>query len=587
MQLRTKKKNNNLDTTIMKTKYALIALLAITFFGCDDNTAGLGLGMFPDSDQNLNGKLSTFDVTTESVPTGRIYAKTNIGYVGKFTDNTFGAYNAGFLATLNCPAGTTFDKVYKEADDKATATGSMITSFTDIDEKITDGFTPIYENEDGTGKVIGNCQISIYLWYSSYFGDSLTACRLSIYELNKKKLEIKDNPYYTDIDPTKFYNANSPIVLGTKAYTAVDLSVSDSIRNLSGYVPSVRIHLNKTMTQDLGRRLLEANGADFSNRFNDIFKGIYVKSDYGDGTVLYINEVRMDVRSLRYSTDSITGVKRETKAGKDSITYTGRSFYSTREVIQANQLTNDPQKIAAIIAEGENTYLKTPAGIFTQATLPISAIGEQLHQDTLNAVKLTFSNYNQASDKKFGMSIPSNVLLIRKKYKDSFFEKNQLTDGITSFTTKHLSNTNQYVFSNITNLVNDCLAEREAAEKICKEGIKLQITNSNGEKEEITVYKIADWEKYSDWNKVVLIPVLITYDSSGNGGYGQQPNVIGIQHDLKPGYVKLKGGKLGESLVPAIDFPLTNPDGSTRMVPNPKYALKLEVISTNFGVATK
>lgn len=31
----------------MKAKYALIALLAITFFGCDDSTGGLGLGMFP------------------------------------------------------------------------------------------------------------------------------------------------------------------------------------------------------------------------------------------------------------------------------------------------------------------------------------------------------------------------------------------------------------------------------------------------------------------------------------------------------------------------------------------------------------
>ena len=31
----------------MKAKYALIALLAITFLGCEDNTAGLGLLMFP------------------------------------------------------------------------------------------------------------------------------------------------------------------------------------------------------------------------------------------------------------------------------------------------------------------------------------------------------------------------------------------------------------------------------------------------------------------------------------------------------------------------------------------------------------
>ena len=74
----------------MKAKYALIALLAITFFGCDDNTGSLGLGMFPGIDQNIKGKLSTFNVITESVATGKMYAKTNVGYVGKFTDKDFG-----------------------------------------------------------------------------------------------------------------------------------------------------------------------------------------------------------------------------------------------------------------------------------------------------------------------------------------------------------------------------------------------------------------------------------------------------------------------------------------------------------------
>ena len=112
----------------MKAKYALIALLAITFWGCDDNTAGLGLGMFPGSDQNINGKLSTFDVTTESVHAGKIYAMTNVGYVGKFTDETFGTYQAGFLAELNCPSGMTFPGVYNGTalDSKGKATQIMV-----------------------------------------------------------------------------------------------------------------------------------------------------------------------------------------------------------------------------------------------------------------------------------------------------------------------------------------------------------------------------------------------------------------------------------------------------------------------------
>ena len=59
------------------------------------------------------------------------------------------------------------------------------------------------------------------------------------------------------------------------------------------------------------------------------------------------------------------------------------------------------------------TYLKSPAGIFTQITLPISQIAEKLQGDTLNAVKLGIPIYKETSDKKFGMSTPRNVLLIR------------------------------------------------------------------------------------------------------------------------------------------------------------------------------
>lgn len=231
----------------MKAKYALIALLAISFFGCDDNTAGLGLGMFPGSDRDINGKLTTFDVTTESVPAGEIYAKTNIGYVGKFTDATFGTYEAGFLAQLNCPQGMTFPEAFSGTT--TSGTGKMMTSFSNVEDAVSKNYTII---KDGSTP-IGNCQINIYLWYDSYFGDSLTACRLSMYELDKKKVDDKGNKhywyedpkaYYTNINPAAYYDKTTSL-LGNKAYTAVDLSISDSIRNLSTYVPYVKITLIK------------------------------------------------------------------------------------------------------------------------------------------------------------------------------------------------------------------------------------------------------------------------------------------------------------------------------------------------------
>ena len=562
----------------MKAKYALIALLAITFFGCDDNTAGLGLGMFPGSDQNINGKLTTFDVTTKSIPVGEVYAKTNIGYVGKFTDETFGTYQAGFLAQLNCPEGMTFPEAFK--GDYNSGTGKMITDFDNVEKSVSKSYTPI---KDDQGKDIGNCQINIYLWYDSYFGDSLTACRLSMYELDQKvdgAYWYKDpKAYYTNIDPTLYYNQETSL-LGRKSYTAVDLSISDSLRNLSTYTPYVKITLDKTKTEELGKDLLtQGRTKDLYKKFQSIFPGLYVKSDYGDGTILYVNSVQMDVAFLEHARDSITGGLLHTSAGKDSVIYNGRSFTSTREVIQANRLENDTEKIQECINESKWTYLKSPAGIFTQITLPISQIAEKLQGDTLNAVKLGIPIYNETSDKKFGMSTPRNVLLIRKKYKDSFFKDNQLSDGVTSSLFNPTTSFTQYTFNNITQMINDCLAdgEREAAEKKLKNGgtITLQITDAEGNVKEETVDNIVDWERLSDWNKFILIPVLVTTDaSSSNSYYGSSSNVISIQHDLKPGYARLKGG--------------TNAtNASLDKEQQDKYKLKLEVVSTNFGTKSK
>ena len=563
----------------MKAKYALIVLLAITFWGCDDNTAGLGLRMFPESDRDINGKLSTFDVITESVHAGKIYAMTNVGYVGKFTDETFGTYQAGFLAQLNCPEGMTFPEAFSGTTESGT--GKMMTDFKNLAEGVSGNYTII---EDEKGNPIGNCQINIYLWYDSYFGDSFTACRLSMYVLDKKKGDKywNEDPdaYYTNIDPTRYYDSTTSL-LGNKSYTAVDLSISDSIRNLSTYVPYIKITLDQTKTQDLGLKLLkEGRTKDLYKKFQSIFPGLYVKSDYGDGTILYVNSVQMDVAFLEHARDSITGGLLHTSAGKDSVIYNGRSFTSTREVIQANRLENDTEKIQECINESKWTYLKSPAGIFTQITLPISQIAEKLQGDTLNAVKLGIPIYNETSDKKFGMSTPRNVLLIRKKYKDSFFKDNQLSDGITSslFNPTTTSFT-QYTFNNITQMINDCLAdgEREEAEKKFKNGgtITLQITDAEGNVKEEPVDNIVDWERLSDWNKFILIPVLVTTDSSSsNNYYGSSSNVISIQHDLKPGYARLKGGTNATNI-------------SLDKEQQDKYKLKLEVVSTNFGTKSK
>ena len=572
----------------MKAKYALIALLAITFFGCDDNTAGLGLGMFPESDQNINGKLTTFDVTTESVHAGKIYAMSNIGYVGKFTDETFGTYQAGFLAELNCPKGTTFPGIFNydkntAFDNKNKLTQTMVGEGGNAKDK--EDITFVRDEND---KIIGNIHtIELYLWYDSYFGDSLTASRLSVYELGDAEKELNENnAYYTDINPEEFYTPQN--LLGTKAYTAVDLSVKDSIRNLSTYVPSVHVSFKDEAAIRIGREIIQhayKAGTNFDNKaFREAFKGIYVKSDYGDGTILYINQIQMNVVYKSYAIDTIKGTilpKTVVKDGEspDSTYYGYRMFTSTREVIQANQLKNVNTAIQDCIKKDGWTYLKSPAGIFTQITLPINKIADQLQGDTLNAVKLGIPIYNETNDRKFGMSIPKSVLLIRNKYKDSFFKNNQLSDGITSSLFDYSSSTSsltQYTFNNITQMINNCLADKAAAERDIREKgfTKVSLTDPEGNVYEENVDNIEKWEELIEWDKFVLIPVLVTKDASSNSYYSSS-NVISIQHDLKPGYARLKGGSKGSQ---------QDPQG------NPLYpdnVLKLEVISTSFETKSK
>ena len=44
-----------------------------------------------------------------------------------------------------------------------------------------------------------------------------------------------------------------------------------------------------------------------------------------------------------------------------------------------------------------------------------------------------------------------------------------------------------------------------------------------------------------DWDKVLLIPVSLSYDNNSS-------QLIGVQHDLAPSYAKLVGGPTGDVL---------------------------------------
>ena len=232
------------------------------------------------------------------------------------------------------------------------------------------------------------------------------------------------------------------------------------------------------------------------------------------------------------------------KEGSDSTYYAVQYlFSSTPEVIQANKFTHS-EKLTEKINDPDNTYIKSPAGVFTALTIPYDEIYQTLGNDTLNAVKLSLTNYPDVSPYEISMETPSKVLLIRKKDLKEFFETNSLPDNITSYQVSHnATETNKYVFNNIANLVTITMREKNKAKEEAG-------ASWNAERE----------AKWVDENKLLVVPVVVdTYTASGG-----TTTVVGTTHDLKPTYARLVGGK------GTTDGKLNNP-------------IQLEVTHTRFG----
>ena len=455
----------------MKRLFSCILMAIATvvvFTQCDDNTESIGSSVVPENDK-ITARTDTLFATSRTIMANdSILAGTSDVYLGQYTDSE---------------SGTTF-------------TSSFVTQF---------GCTEDFEfPEEG---VIGDSAsyTKLRLYFDEYYGDSLNALRCEIYELDYTLEEGK--PYYTNLNPEEFYDAEK-MPLASKTFNAIDFQLHDTILISENYTRHIEIELPNSIGNRFISKFYETDAegentgkAHFANSeafINDVFKGIYVKCSHGDGTVLRIYRTRLDIGFQRFITSS-TGEK-------DSIQALSAPFYSGKEVLQANKFDN--RDLQPLVDEKEHTYIKTPAGLFTEVKLPVIEIIES--SDDINSAKISFTRYNEESG--LLTKAHENLLMIRKSELYKFFLKNKLNDNKTSFLTTFTSSTNEYTFTNIANLLKHCYEEYSSS------GLSL-----------------SEWEaRFPDWDKVVLIPVSTTNDSNGN--------VVKIIHDISISSMRLRGG---------------------------------------------
>ena len=452
----------------MKIKYLCALLLAALTYSCDDTTPGIGDTTIPDGDHiQAGGKI--YDVTTRSILADSVYARTSTAYLGRSTDPQFGEFTSDFIAQFNC--------------------------------------TDDFEFPEAVQEITG---LTLFVQYTKFFGDSLNSMRMRIDTLDKVIPEGDLNTFYTNVNPDNYYNENAKPI-AEKAYSAggTDAHLTDTLSSRY-YTQTIKLPTN------LGKFMYEKYKEDKNNYKNadafikNVLKGIYVRCTHGDGTILYIDNLDLRMHFSRLIKSSSNKL--------DSLVNTFADFAATKEVIQANRFQNS-ERLKELVDKDNCTYIKTPAGIYTEATLPVDEIYEAHQNDTLNAATLSFTRFNEKNNSSFAMGIPQYLIMVRKKEMYSFFEENKITDNISSFITSFTSNSNKYTFSNIAQLITHCIEEKKKGEA--------------GD---------PDWvKKNPDWNKVVLIPVKVDFDTNNS--------IIGVSNNLDMESAELKGGtKAGNEL---------------------------------------
>lgn len=430
----------------------VLVIAALTFAACDDTTEGIG-GSITNKIDNINISDSAFNVTTKSIVAGAVLSRNNTGLIGNMKDPETGNYVKGDYMTQL----------------------SVLPTFS-VD-------TLDYIKQANKGSIeADSCYLLVS--YNASYGDTIAPMKVTAYEMTKPMAE--DQEYYSDYDAFEKGWVNENNQHWSSNY---NLSNTSDVKNF-------KIYLNKKYTKDgktyknYGSYILQTY-AEHPEYFKTNYKflhnvcpGFYIKNVGGTGNMAKIWNTELIFYWTRHKT--IKAKDGVTDSTAVSIGY--NRFDGTEEVLQLNKIENNTENLEKLASQDQKkcTYLKSPAGIFTEVTLPIEDIMKGHEKDTLNTASISFPRLNNDNeDNPYNFATPSTILMVQKDSLQSFFEKSKLADNRTSYTASY-SNTgsykNAYTFQNIANLVS-------------------------------AMYK--NKGKGENWNKVVLVPVNVITTTQG------------------------------------------------------------------------
>ena len=385
----------------------IVLLLATLVVGCQENNSiSAGASTLPDNDIRVMS--DTFAVTSQLDSCVAISLTPDSFLLGE-CDTHFGTIKADILTQLACPEGFVYPG----------------------------GETAVVDS------------ICLYLYYKNWYGDGKTPLGITVYEMDKQSLqENASYPNNLQISDYCSLAESAHIVADSKIVVPATPSDSSYSSQNDTYVPTIRIKL----TDEFAQRFFAIKDFDSQKAFNQLFKGLYICTDFGASNVLYINDITMTV--FYHFTMNRAQLN-------DTIIHDTRSFYANEEVRQVNRFTYpNRQSILQQYSQVKDTnYIVSPANIYTELTVQMNEIYNRIDAqlgDTA-AYRVYINRADLTVDVLYSDSVTgrprdnwdtpaSYMMLIQKENMAEFFSTNKTpSDSVAiitslSATTDSLSN---------------------------------------------------------------------------------------------------------------------------------------------------
>lgn len=458
-----------------------IAFTAMAILSCSEDTEGIGQSLTDETDK-LEITTGVFSATSRSIQVDSVFSKHFDCYFGKVKDPETGAY----------------------------VKSEFMTQFNILEDMVMPDRSKILGSYDGD-IAADSCEIWLIFDRSKCYGDSLTPMKINIKELSKPMSDAKT--YYSNFDPISEGYIREDGLKKSMAFSLANLTVKDSLRNTNGYTDYSIVGLNDPYTDKSGKtynnygtyvlRSYYDHHEYFKNVYtfvNNVCPGFYFEVNDGLGVMAKISEIDINMY-FHYQADT-------------TVHYGSLFLSSTPEVLRTTRVVNDNAALQRLVNDKSCTYLKAPAGIFTEVTLPVDEISQAHTKDSLLSVSINFNRQNSNISTQYPLNTPDYILMVQKDSLNTFFE----TQTIYNYTSSYMAglSANAYSFSNIGNLIT-LMAKNKA------EGLKSD----------------PNWvAKHPDWNKAVLVPLAasITYDVY------KTPTVTAIANQMGLSSTKLVGG---------------------------------------------